>query len=245
MPDRLCEDCCKLDFDFLLSHEVDRQDVGSLANVWRTVSCPFCRLIRAAFREHITNSSHWHKLLIRNGLKVDFHIGSIVSRRIDDIATAAGFAHQIRLSCVTMEGETRITNIVSYFDLVQEQRPAARMPKYSRRALGVHCDMELLQNWVRNCDLEHEHAKNVVTFPAHLIADGRLRGLHVDTLKITALSDDERYCSLSYVCGDITQTALNARYWVNADTYVVHDALPQVIQDALLVAKHFGLTYLW
>lgn len=144
-----------------------------------------------------------------------------------------------------MEGETRITNIVSYFDLVQEQRSDARMPKYSRRDLGVHCDTELLQSWVRNCDLDHEHAKKIAAFPAHLIADGRLRGLHVGILKITALSRDNRYCSRSYVCGDITQTALNSRHWVGADTYVAHDALPQVIKDALCVAKGFGLDYLW
>lgn len=105
--------------------------------------------------------------------------------------------------------------------------------------------MELLRSSVKKCDIDHEHVKNAAPFPAHLIADGRLRGLHVDTLKITALSNDDRYCSLSYVCGDITQTALSARYWVGADTYVAHDALSQVIKDALLVAQQLGSNYLW
>lgn len=108
-----------------------------------------------------------------------------------------------------------------------------------------HCDMPLLQAWVEKCTHDHGHSKKVARFPKPLLVDRRLRGLHVNTLKITTLSPGDRYFTLSYVCGEVPKTALDARVWKDGDTYVVFEDLPRIIQDALRLARQFGVEYLW
>jgi hypothetical protein len=105
--------------------------------------------------------------------------------------------------------------------------------------------MQMLQAWVERCTHDHDHSKSVARALEPLLVDCCLRGLHVDTLKITNLSPGDRYFTLSYVCGEVPQAAISARDWKGGDTYVVFENLPRVIQDALRLARQFGVEYLW
>lgn len=105
--------------------------------------------------------------------------------------------------------------------------------------------MDLLRAWQENCLRDHDHSEQIAPLAERLLAEQRIRGLDVHSLKLTAMGAKDAYCSLSYVCGDITQTALAARYWKDADTYVSFDLLPQILRDALWLTKKFGYQYLW
>jgi hypothetical protein len=68
--DKLCEGCSKVDFNQITTQEMERQDIGMLAMIWRNTLCPFCRIVKAAFREHIDGSAYWYETLCFNGLEM-------------------------------------------------------------------------------------------------------------------------------------------------------------------------------
>lgn len=105
--------------------------------------------------------------------------------------------------------------------------------------------MDLLRAWQENCLQHHNHSEQIAPLPERLVAERRVRGLDVHSLKLTVIGPGDIYCSLSYVCGNITQTALAARYWKGADTHVSYDALPQVLRDALWLTQQLGYRFLW
>lgn len=242
--DKLCQDCSKVDFTQLTTREIERQDIGMVATVWRNIWCPFCRIVKAAFREHVDGSATWYKILCQNNLSLRFFVGSVMTRGKGD-AKEDQYAHQIEISCVTKEGDTDIVNHISYLDIVSDQDNKHQAPRYSRRSIGTCCNMDLLRSWQENCLRDHDHSEQFTPLPERLLVEGRVRGLDVNSLRLTAMGPEDVYCSLSYVCGDITQTALAARYWKGGDTYVNFDALPQVLKDALWLTRQFGYQFLW
>jgi hypothetical protein len=250
--DKLCEDCSKVDFNQITTQEMERQDIGMLAMIWRNTLCPFCRIVKAAFREHIDGSAYWYETLCFNGLDHRFFLDSRVSRRRDDNKDDQ-YAHQIVISCIARTRDSDVSGIVtavnnrqiSFLDVVPDRCTSLLIPRYSRRTVGTYCDMELLRTWQENCLQQHDHSTQVEAFPERLFAESRVRGIDVESLRLTALSPQDHYCSLSYVCGDITQTALGARYRKADDTYVSFDALPQVLKDALWVTRKLGYRFLW
>jgi hypothetical protein len=250
--DKLCEDCSKVDFNQITTQEMERQDIGMLAMIWRNTLCPFCRIVKAAFREHIDGSAYWYETLCFNGLNHRCFLDSRVSRRRDDNKDDQ-YAHQIVISCIARTRDSDVSGIVtavnnrqiSFLDVVPDRCTSLLIPRYSRRTVGTYCDMELLRTWQENCLQQHDHSTQVEAFPERLFAESRVRGIDVESLRLTALSPQDHYCSLSYVCGDITQTALGARYRKADDTYVSFDALPQVLKDALWVTRKLGYRFLW
>jgi hypothetical protein len=250
--DKLCEDCSKVDFNQIPTQEMERQDIGMLAMIWRNTLCPFCRIVKAAFREHIDGSAYWYETLCFNGLDHRFFLDSRVSRRRDDNKDDQ-YAHQIVISCIARTRDSDVSGIVtavnnrqiSFLDVVPDRCTSLLIPRYSRRTVGTYCDMELLRTWQENCLQQHDHSTQVEAFPERLFAESRVRGIDVESLRLTALSPQDHYCSLSYVCGDITQTALGARYRKADDTYISFDALPQVLKDALWVTRKLGYRFLW
>jgi hypothetical protein len=250
--DKLCEDCSKVDFSQITSQEMEHQDIGMLAMIWRNSLCPFCRIVKAAFREHIDGDAYWYETLCFNDLNHRFFLGSRVSRRRDDNKDDQ-YAHQIVISCIARTRDSDSSGIVtavnerqiSYLDVVPNRCTSLLTSRYSRRTVGTYCDMELLRTWQENCLQQHDHSTQIEAPPERLFTESRVRGIDVDSLKITTLSSLDQYCSLSYVCGDITQTALGARYRKADDTYVSFDALPQVLKDALWVTRELGYRFLW
>jgi hypothetical protein len=250
--DKLCEDCCKVDFNQITSQEMERQDIGMLAMIWRNSLCLFCRIVKAAFREHIDGNAYWYETLCFNDLDHRFFLSSRVSRRKDDNKYDQ-CAHQIVISCIARTRDSDLSGIttavnnrqISFLDVVPDRCKSLLTPRYSRRTVGTYCDMELLRTWQENCLQQHDHSTQIEAPPERLFAESRVRGIDVDSLRLTALSPKDEYCSLSYVCGDITQTALGARYRKADDTYVSFDALPQVLKDALWVTRKLGYRFLW
>lgn len=243
--DKLCGDCSKVDFNVVTTRETERQEyIGMIATVWQNAWCPFCRIVKAAFREHVEGDVPWHNTLCRNNVNFRFFIRSNASRRVDDTNRNL-YAYQIEICCVTKQGDTDIVNGISHLDVIPTNYSSDDAPKYSRRSINRHCDIELLRAWQGNCLRDHDHSERIPPLPQLLVTEHRVRGLDVDSLKLTPLGPDDAYCSLSYVCGDITQTALAARYCKGANTYVSFDALPQVLKDALWLTRKLGYRYLW
>jgi hypothetical protein len=243
VSDDLCEDCSRVDLSYVSAHQVERRNIGTLAQVWeRRTWCTFCRLICAAYCEHIGEPSYEQISPAPGFVEPRFCIGSRISKRKDSFDIDA-CALQIELFLAVSDDPQVLTTPFSCLDIVRGH--GSRSLKYDRREMEPHCDIQLLQGWIEECTHDHDHSKSVVRSLEPLLVDRCLRGLRVDTLKITTLSPGDRYFTLSYVCGEVPRTALSARVCKGGDTYVIPEALPQVIQDALRLARQLGVEYLW
>lgn len=243
VSDDLCEDCSRVDLSYVSAHEVEKRNIGTLDRVWRRRTwCPFCRLICAAYCESIGEPSYELVSEVQGFVEPRFFVSSRTSKRRDRFDKDA-CALQIELFLTASDNSEVPQTPFSCLDIVRSHD--SRILKFDRRETGSHCDMKMLQTWVEECTHDHEHSKSGARSLEPLLKNRCLRGLHVDTLKITTLSTGDRYFTLSYVCGEVPRAALSARNWKGGETYVVFEALPRVLQDALRLARQFGVEYLW
>lgn len=240
--DQLCGICAAIDFDRLLTSATRDIKIGTVKHVVASQKCPLCRIVYAALRERLGDDP---LKSFRPDQVAQIVLGSRKCYKESDSGKES-CAYQISIDLTTEIDSVSgryITQGVSYIDAVDYDLSR----KYGRRSYQAHCDLRLLRSWIDSCGHRHDHSQYREPFDQRLIREGRLRGLDVDTLKLTSMQPTDRYFSLSYVCGDITQTALAARVFRSGgrDIYVEHAKLPRVIQDALWLTKQFGVQYLW
>ncbi|KAK4242582.1 hypothetical protein C8A03DRAFT_29175 [Achaetomium macrosporum] len=114
-----------------------------------------------------------------------------------------------------------------------------RRPHIAAQAIDRHSvDTSLLREWLHDCRQTHKPSCSGA-FSDHLAG---LKVIDCQTRKIVAVPDDRSYAALSYLWG---QPANAAATQPRQPDEALGGDVPQVVEDAMVVAKEIGIPHLW
>ena len=116
----------------------------------------------------------------------------------------------------------------------------------SRRANTSAMDLELLEIWIRKCLASHEKCrqKDQAWFPTRLLS----LGLQTSEVRLVITSESPPngpYMTLSHRWSRQKYKKLESSTMTQLQRAVNVIRLPQVFQDAIKIARHLGIHYLW
>ncbi|KAK3302124.1 heterokaryon incompatibility protein-domain-containing protein [Chaetomium strumarium] len=120
-----------------------------------------------------------------------------------------------------------------------DHRQHGGRPRIAARAIDSHrVDTSLLRQWLHDCFQNHKPSCSGA-FADHLAG---LKVIDCQTRKIVTVPHHRSYVALSYIWG---QTASDAVTQPRQPDDPLSSNVPQVVEDAMIVAREIGIPYLW
>ena len=210
-----------------------RMELGPLAKILLSASCPLCRLLFYNFpRESPDFSNQTVNYQLEPMLSYDLLLESETEQPLNIKAKyAIHFA-------VKAEGESAVSALTHGFDHghVTQTFAPGRNSSLGRDALCARrvpevVDFTLLKSWLERC--QKLHGTDCYDEWSDQLLSSRM--IDVDTRRVVQCPTGCEYVALSYVWGGI-QPAPGA---------LEKHTLPQTIEDAITVTKSVGKQYLW
>lgn len=214
------------------------RSLGSLRELEkRQESCPFCRVLFAAFRCGLLRGSA--NVSDRTSLEIfakwisPLGLDRDSRRRTPSLCIIVWAAKSIYLQ----PGQCKIT-IRAVSDILLDQ------PHFGRISKGISLDFEEIKGWVRCCERKHTACGDASTPP---LPTKHFFVLDVRHRCIIEAPEHCRYVALSYVWGGVGQYMLTED---NVDRLKQRfslrpEHLTATIQDAIVLTQKIGEQYLW
>jgi hypothetical protein len=239
-PDKLCEQCSKVDFEALFRPDLKAFWLGKLSTIMSNDTCPFCRFVvhtisdcwreRASDVWGMTNTINvWVKTTFwahRQNSRQNLMPGSLQGRLKRDLFYR--FRPALGTDWVP-DDRMRSSNSNPRFTVCELDRlssmeclPFPRDPTRDwsqvlrRRPIPKVAEIFLIRSWLDECQSEHGHSLGEAKSQARLRATGYFRVIDVVESCLVEPTDDIVYIALSYVWGDALrerQTAEPSSWW--------------------------------
>jgi hypothetical protein len=118
--------------------------------------------------------------------------------------------------------------------------------KFLRRIQGPGPDLHLAASWLDYCQSEHLECRGQVdpTPPTRLLRIFR-RGSDLLVALVDPSQDRGPYIALSHCWGLVTPLRTTTTNYGDHARGIKVSSLPKTFRDAVTVAQHFGVEYLW
>jgi hypothetical protein len=106
-----------------------------------------------------------------------------------------------------------------------------------------------MRHWIKTCESKHDCGLERIpdTMPTMLLNVDPCQGNRIKLVRVKPETPKTRYIALSYCWGPVTQktTCLEANLSTLSSDGIGTEALDPTIQDAIVVARELGFSYLW
>lgn len=226
-PDYLCNVCRHINFCWLLENNMPKRrfygereiSIGTVGRVLKQADCSFCMLLASNFRKDETKD-------------VTVHVES------------GCFSEQSTLDCNHPETEVKYLSIRMAARRIHLQALDDSQPMRGRQITPYikQQRQNIARQWLEKCEHEHCNDEDAGLVPNLALIDLKQRC-------IVRPHGPVRYAALSYVWGKSPQkmysTTTQQEFETKGALHSKQGFLPQTITDAMDLAAHIGLDYLW
>ncbi|KAK1633241.1 heterokaryon incompatibility protein [Colletotrichum phormii] len=236
----LCQDCCQLDLADLVDDEDEVQDISlhsSIADLERNISsCDLCRLFHRSIIEKLQSE----------GVSVD----QAAWNDPDSPVILRGVQYtdenyeSLGLFWVKVRCDRLSPRAYCYFSFYPKDEIASLEQSIVGRPIKPPSEqINLVKDWVRECDEKHSCHSGPTTLPTRVVDVG-VEGVKEPQLTITN-GEAGRYMTLSHCWGSHPVIRTTSETINDHIKSLPLSILPPTFRDAVLITRSLGVQYIW